>query len=437
MWQKRSRPEAERIGGCVQADAEAVVVLLGGSALKSAVLVCWTILWVCQPRWRGKFVLRHVSDARGRAKILSLCTMIIHSRARRFSSHVNQLYTVVHRMQQQQQQRRRRSASARAAAARPSTTPPKPAGRLRVYVISLEQDAPRRVALCKQIARNDLATQDLRHFRAIDGADPTIADAMRRLTEPSAFAKIDVIQRRGFSDTMGELVSMGAVGCALSHMGAWGHILGDTRIAEDEGVLILEDDAKWLTGKPAAVARWAIDKAPADWDIVLLGFKKDVGEHLSSGGGELLERAVRFFGTHAYLVNKKGIRRMLFAAPSLPLRMQIDVYLSRLASAGSLNVYHAPQSVAVQSGWKWGSRVQLNRAMQERHKTPDAQPLPLPPLDQAPSDDDIAELAALTRGRTRPLAESSGCTRASAPPENHASGLSNTRQLTPAARRSS
>jgi GR25 family glycosyltransferase involved in LPS biosynthesis len=343
---------------------------------------------------------------------------------------------------------------------------------------------------------------DIRHFRAVDGSAAAEWKRARKLVWPVALKKMKVIQSRGYSDSFGELVSPGAIACALSHFGVWLDILlRRDDISDDEPVLVMEDDAKLKTRKPTAVSSWAIDHAPRDWHIILLGYKipdehpytdHDIYEDATntsnrrdsnrrdsnrnpshSNSSSMVTSTTKlsstmvtstttgrsknlqphndhnnnsseanpthstvhpinpintanvtqqpqkqqqqqqqlplhrslFFGLHAYLINKRGIRRILFESPALPLAMQLDIFVGRLAQSGTINVCALPTSIAVQLGWKYGSRIQLDRDKQLHHKTPNFDRIPFGDDDDngtssSSSVEALEHLRTLTAGRT-------------------------------------
>ena len=55
-----------------------------------------------------------------------------------------------------------------------------------------------------------------------------------------------------------------------------------------------------------------------------------------------------FFGTHAYLVNRRGVKKILAHKRLMPIEKQIDAVLSDMAASGALQVYALSAQLAVQ-----------------------------------------------------------------------------------------
>jgi GR25 family glycosyltransferase involved in LPS biosynthesis len=260
------------------------------------------------------------------------------------------------------------------------------------YVINLDRDDARRRELVRHLAATDLRHKDIRRFRGVDGGDEDDWADAQALVDARAMRKMAVIQARGYSDSFGELVSPGAACCALSHLCVWSRVLHDARLGAREPVLVLEDDAHFVTAKPGAVISYVNDHAPRDWHVMLLGFK--LPDPAAAERGTEFDRPRFFFGLHAYLINKAGARAIFGGSRVLPLHMQGDVLLSRLAQRGRINMYSLKRSIAFQL--RGTSRVQLDRAKQLAHGAPnfrDFAPVPEGPTPTAQMRE-LARLAA-------------------------------------------
>jgi GR25 family glycosyltransferase involved in LPS biosynthesis len=127
-------------------------------------------------------------------------------------------------------------------------------------------------------------------------------------------------------------LSIGAVGCYLSHIQIWASL-------DRELAMIFEDDTDptLTSGEVDAI----LTSLPSDWDILLLGV---FSEHHDRARGLSIQRIKRFYGMHAYIINRRCVPALLEIA--LPMRMQIDSWLSELAIKGSLRIYTISNS-----GW--------------------------------------------------------------------------------------
>jgi hypothetical protein len=72
-----------------------------------------------------------------------------------------------------------------------------------------------------------------------------------------------------------------------------------------------------------------------------------------------------FQGTHAYLISQAAVRK-IFENGVLPLREQIDAYLSGLAQATKLKIYALPKHL-VGTTKRWSSSIQLDYDFEFSH----------------------------------------------------------------------
>eukprot|EP00887_Chlorella_sp_A99_P007907 scaffold12.g7907.t1 len=195
-----------------------------------------------------------------------------------------------------------------------------------VYVINLDGAADRLAWFRRTYAASDLGSKPAARWPAVDGASldlPAVVSA-------KALEQIEAAQRLGYRTKHYQL-TRGSVGCYLSHVQLWRALLG----APEQHALIFEDDA---VIEPSLVSRLAAARPfPSDWDVMLLGYYCYRCSPLL--GDRRYIWVEGFFGTHAYLVHKRALRKV-FAYPRLwPVELQIDALMSEMAQAGLLNVY--------------------------------------------------------------------------------------------------
>lgn len=228
-----------------------------------------------------------------------------------------------------------------------------PVGGMICYVISLERHQARLQSFLQQFDSSDLAALELRRFRAVDAA--SVWRHARALVYEPALARLSVVLSRGFRDTHAELSSLAAIGCALSHLHIWVDILDDAGSPARQRYLVMEDDAS-LPRRLLAPLNKALQGIPADWDILLLGCRTPQLGMVTTYATYVDIRL--FQGTHAYLITRAAIRK-IFENGALPMRVQIDAYLSVLAQAKKLKIYTvSKQLVGVMK--RWGSSIQLD-----------------------------------------------------------------------------
>jgi len=141
-----------------------------------------------------------------------------------------------------------------------------------------------------------------------------------------------------------ELGTLGAVGCFLSHMLAWQHILDI-----GQPMIIMEDDALFRKDWK----RFSIFRNPHNqlksWDLVLIGYsllrhavsstdKKmfDTNHQQQLATSPIKPLTCLFFGTQFYYVTPKAASLLLKHA--LPLSVQVDTYIAE-------QILQGPQSL--------------------------------------------------------------------------------------------
>ncbi|CAE8618715.1 unnamed protein product, partial [Polarella glacialis] len=123
-------------------------------------------------------------------------------------------------------------------------------------------------------------------------------------------------------------LTAGGIGCALSHMEIWRHVILNNPDADDgDYFLVIEDDCQFLPGFSEAQLLARLSQVPDDWQMVYLG-----GQDLMRRQGELevgdgVRRLYRGFReTTAYLITVSGCKACLEV--SVPMSWQIDTHLS-------------------------------------------------------------------------------------------------------------
>lgn len=116
-------------------------------------------------------------------------------------------------------------------------------------------------------------------------------------------------------------LTLGAVGCYLSHIEIWSSL-------DRDHAIVFEDDTNptVTSAETDAALAWL----PDDWDIVFLGVFGEPRDNARLS----IRRVERFYGMHAYIIRRTCARALLTRA--LPMHMQIDSWLSRLSIQGSV-----------------------------------------------------------------------------------------------------
>jgi len=122
-----------------------------------------------------------------------------------------------------------------------------------------------------------------------------------------------------------ELTNLNSVGRFLSHYYLWKQILN----MKGDNFLIFEDDTIFNSISLYDI-NYRISILPDDWNIYLLSNPKQVYQKTNT-------KVHRFFLTNAYIINKKGINKILDKC--FPINQQLDSFLSDLTTDNNLNIY--------------------------------------------------------------------------------------------------
>ena len=166
-------------------------------------------------------------------------------------------------------------------------------------------------------------------FYAIDGSTLNI----KKLKENDMIGEIGITSIKNKKRICHyELTNINSIGCFLSHYYLWKEII---KLNKDN-FLIFEDDTQFneITLKEI---NYRISNIPNDWDIYLLSSNNSC--YSKTKINKNIYKINRFFLTNAYIINKKGINKILNLNNIFPINQQIDSYLSELAQDFNLNIY--------------------------------------------------------------------------------------------------
>lgn len=219
-----------------------------------------------------------------------------------------------------------------------------------VFCINLDR-RPERYDLFRK--QRGVAELNIQRVSAIDGA------AINPVKSPyiSNQTKINILHKTRRSH--GEIDTIGAIGCSLSHYSVWKRFL-ETDSAHASHCLVLEDDAQVRSGL-AKLINEASAQAP-DFDVWLLSYKLYDKTLLSlptgqGQGNKVWKTPVNFWGTSAYIVSRAGARRLM--EDFFPIECHLDKYMSIKSLLGKLRL-------VINMGLKtytlpYGTDIQLNK----------------------------------------------------------------------------
>ena len=119
--------------------------------------------------------------------------------------------------------------------------------------------------------------------------------------------------------------------------GKWKHkksnFIPMTKGENINNVLILEDDANKVHNSFIDTINIILKYVPDDWDIILLGYLITPADKLKQIN-DYIWKVNSFVLCHSYLINKKGVQKIL---KNLPINMPLDAWLS--THSDKINIY--------------------------------------------------------------------------------------------------
>jgi GR25 family glycosyltransferase involved in LPS biosynthesis len=147
----------------------------------------------------------------------------------------------------------------------------------------------------------------------------------------------------------GEIDTIGAIGCSLSHYSVWKKFLE----TDSPYCLVLEDDAQVRSG----LAELVIDASHdiPDFDVWLLSYK--LYDKTLLPVGKAWKSPVNFWGTSAYILSRAGAKRLM--EDFFPIECHLDKYMCLKQLLGKLRiiVHETFKTYTLPSG----TDIQLNK----------------------------------------------------------------------------
>lgn len=208
------------------------------------------------------------------------------------------------------------------------------------YVISLDTEKYKKVE--KEFSALGVQTN---LFPAVYGKNLS-KEELESLVHPYALYTIQNGRRLNF-----EISTLGAVGCSLSHIKLWQHLLN----SGEEAIHVLEDDANVSSDKEQI--NKFLEAVPSDWELVFLGFGKSLTAGKDLKVSEDVYRVTSYVAlTHSYIINRRGAEKLL--AKALPIVHAIDAHIPMTAMYGGLVAYR-PSKQHIKQAYTLYSSVQL------------------------------------------------------------------------------
>jgi glycosyl transferase family 25 len=132
-----------------------------------------------------------------------------------------------------------------------------------------------------------------------------------------------------------QIPSLGAIGCYLSHIKLWQKLIN----SEDNTMLIFEDDIELNFSKLNEINLFLqnVTSTQPDWDFIFLGYTKPLMFSNDLCNKNICQIKDITFCTHAYIINKKGAKKLLDKA--FPIVHQIDSFISFMSARGDIKSF--------------------------------------------------------------------------------------------------
>lgn len=197
-----------------------------------------------------------------------------------------------------------------------------------MYVINLARNTDRLKTFMNFVADSDFKDQTITRLPAIDGKSVDLEHVVSREAMPALTHTMLTDSR-----TSHEQLTVGAVGCYLSHMAAW-------KAIRDSGKpfgFVFEDDAE-VGVHALRDTLAALDSLPSGWDILLLGTA--CLNECPRVPHTPLKKVTHFVRFHAYVVSRKACEFLCGdTSGMLPMSIQVDWKISELAAQDKVKVF--------------------------------------------------------------------------------------------------
>lgn len=218
----------------------------------------------------------------------------------------------------------------------------------KIFYINLESRPDRNEHMIKLINKLNLHSITER-VNAVDGSKLQDSEIEKYITRYGRQRIKDKNKRYGVD------LTLGAIGCALSHRSVWNNIVDNNY----NNTLILEDDVDIPDDFIEKYNKITPD-IPHDYDIIFLGYHPTSDKYLYRDKQHKLLKTEKVFGLYGYIVSLNGARKLL---EMFPIDVQIDSVIGDYMD--KLNVYLVEpteqliNSVQSEYNTKFGTNIQI------------------------------------------------------------------------------
>lgn len=197
---------------------------------------------------------------------------------------------------------------------------------IKAFYINLEKNTKRKNDLLKSYHNSDINELGLTRFPAILGKTVDVNLWLR----PEAIEELEETEKT-HGRTHHYQLTYGGVGCFLSHYTLAKQLLNDS---EAKYYIIFEDDISFQKNMIKPI-NYYLSNAPEDWDIIHFTNLRKVNYTIH----DQFYKPNGFWGMQAYIINKKGAKKLVDEVQREKIDGQIDAYLSRMGQQNKINIY--------------------------------------------------------------------------------------------------
>lgn len=237
--------------------------------------------------------------------------------------------------------------------------------RIRCFYINLDKRTDRMLHMEIYRTKHSVV-ENIERLSAVVGREACRSKNIDALSRYVTWHAIEDMRKKNLK--YGQSLTMGAVGCMLSHAKLW-QALATSKNLDWVYMMVMEDDVQLDTHFDKEIKN-TLTKIPLDTDIIFLGWHKSSSSFLwrSMDGYPYLKRVTGWvYGMHCYFITKSGAIKLM---SMFPIDKQIDTVIGRMIRRGELHAYSARRKLATSSENMMGTDIQITNKLNIITPTP-------------------------------------------------------------------
>ena len=211
---------------------------------------------------------------------------------------------------------------------------------IKYFIINMDEFPEKYTKTKNELYRVGIQDKHITRKKAINGKKIP-KPFLKKITHPSVFYYLE--NERKLHD---QIPTLGGIGCYLSHSQLLEQLVEEEN--DDTIYAIIEDDIK--TNCSENEYKEYLSNLPLDWEFCFLGYLRQLNvrnkkNKMINDYYQTVEDVL--FGTHFYLVNKKGAKKLLEFL--YPIIQQIDIYVTYINLYKDMNTYKSNKNLFQQN----------------------------------------------------------------------------------------